>query len=130
MLREPSGRPNRSDARVVSLRKALEGLLDSLEATLRVQTWEGADAIPGPVSESASLLLVRLGAADRLLARSFSGAPSDTTRMEVMTAAVRRLDGAYVEFRKRITARPTERGLAATTLDAAVGEVKAGASDW
>jgi hypothetical protein len=118
------------DGRIMLLRKALDALLDSLDATVRVQRWTGEETIPEPLTESAGMLLLRLGAADRLLARKFSGAPDDSIRMDAMTVAIKRLDGAYVEYRKRITERPAERDTATVALDTAVTDVKATASRW
>jgi hypothetical protein len=118
------------DGRPMLLRKALEAVIDSLDATLRVQRWSGADAVPEPLVQSASLLLPRLGAADRLLLRKFVGAPSDESRMDAMTSAVRHLDKAYVEYRKRITNQTPDRDAAATALDAEVCDVKAAATRW
>ena len=116
------------DHRPQLLRQALEALIDSLDATVRVQRWTTAEAIPEPLAQSASLLLSRLGAADRLLLRSFTGAASDETRMATMRAAVRLLDAAYVEYRKRIQGGQGET--AAEALDAKVCEVKATAPSW
>jgi hypothetical protein len=118
------------DSRPLLLRRALDALIDSLDATVRVHRWTGVEAIPEPLVQSASMLLPRLGAADRLLLRKFVGAASDETRMDAMSAAIRRLDGAYVEYRKRVADRPIEREVAATALDAEICDVKAAASNW
>lgn len=112
------------------LRKALEALIDSLEATVRVKRWTAVEAIPEPLTQSAALLLARLGAADRLLVHKFTGATSDESRMGAMSAAVRRLDEAYVDYHKRITDHPIEADTAANALDAEVCEVKATAPSW
>jgi hypothetical protein len=118
------------DGRLMLARKALEGLIDSLDATVRVHRWLGTDAIPEPLSKSASLLLPRLGAADKLLAQNFTGAMGDVTRMDAMSAAIRHLDEAYVTYRKHVAARPTESDTAAMTLDTIVCEVKATSARW
>jgi hypothetical protein len=118
------------DQRIPFIRKTLDSLIESLEATLRVRRWSGAESVPEPLKLSADRLLDRLGAADRLAASAFRGTPADMTRVEAMLAAMKRLDAAYVAYRSRIEKAPGEKDEAAIALDEAIGEVKAGASSW
>jgi len=113
------------DKRVLVFRTALDELVESLEATMRVTRWESADSIPEPLQESASRLVARLGTADRLATGVFKGRPDDVSRVAALTSAMRKLEGAYVEFRRKLAAAPNERARAASALDAAIDEVKA-----
>jgi hypothetical protein len=113
------------DTRVAVFRKTLEGLIESLDATVRLTRWAGADGVPEPLKESASQLTTRLGTASRLAASSFSGTTADTARVSAMLGAMRRLDAAYVTYRQGSERTPRERETAASTLDAEIDEVKA-----
>lgn len=115
------------DARVTTFRNALEGLIESLDATVRVTRWSEVESVPEPLKESASRLLARLGTADRLAAASFTGTVADVARVAAMRTAMRRLDAAYVAYRQQLTAPTADRDRAATTLGAEIDEVKAAA---
>jgi hypothetical protein len=116
------------DTRVTFFRKTLEELVESLEATLRVTRWVGPEVVPEPLKESASRLVTRLGTADRLASGVFKGSPSDSARVDAMLGAMRRLDAAYVAYRKRLESTPNDSDGAAAALDIEIGEVKADAS--
>ena len=111
------------DERVIFFRKALDGLIESLEATIRVTGWSGDESVPEPLKESASRLVARLGTADRLASDTFSGSATDTARVSAMCAAMRRLDAAYVAYRQKLS-NPAERSAAALALDSELEEVK------
>jgi hypothetical protein len=115
------------DARVATFRNALEGLIESLDATVRVTRWSEGEGVPEPLKESASRLLSRLGTADRLAAASFTGTVADVARVSAMRNAMRRLDAAYVNYRQQLTGLPNERDHAASALGAEIDEVKASA---
>ncbi|MBI4956054.1 MAG: hypothetical protein HY908_28800 [Myxococcales bacterium] len=103
------------DARIAIFRRTLEGLLDSLDATLRVGQWTGADGVPDLLKESAGQLVDRLGAANRLASSRFSGSSTDAARVKVIAEAVRRLDATYVAY-CRSSSR--DRELATRALEA------------
>ena len=105
--------PAMKDQRIPFIRKTLDSLLESLEATLRVRRWSGAESVPEPLKLSADRLIDRLGAADRLAASAFRGTPADMTRVEAMLAAMKRLDAAYVAYRARVEKTPAEKDEAA-----------------
>jgi hypothetical protein len=109
------------DSRIIIFRKALDGLIDSLEATVRVERWAGPDSVPEPLRETAGQLLTRLGAANRLAAGRFSGSIADATRVRAIADAVRRLDAAYVAY---CQGRPQDREVAAQTLGAELSDIK------
>ena len=109
-----------NDSRVLVFRKTLEGLLESLEATIRVERWTGSDAVPTPLKQSAAQLNDRLGAANRLAAGRFTGSIADAARVGAIAGAVRRLDAAYVAF-----CQGRDREVAARTLDAEILETRA-----
>jgi hypothetical protein len=113
------------DARVTIFRSTLEGLIESLDATVRVTRWTDAESVPQPLKESAAQLLARLGAADRLASATFKGMPADVARVTTMRGAMRRLDAAYVAYRHGLSGTATERDYAETTLRAEIEAVKA-----
>jgi hypothetical protein len=116
----------------VTFRGALESLLESLDATVRIARWqpEGGEAIPEPLKNSASQLVHRLGAATRLASGKFVGAPAVVASSDAIRSAVRDLDAAYVAYRKHVESAPAETGEAAMALDAELGRVKLDAHLW
>jgi hypothetical protein len=114
-----------NDQRIAYLRGALEALVESLDATARISRWDSVDGAPEPLQQSAAKLGERLGSANRLASGKFVGAPSVVASLAVMSGSIRRLDAAYVQYRHRLVAKPTERDAAAVALDAEIGSVKA-----
>jgi hypothetical protein len=55
-----------NDQRIAYFRRALEALVDSLDATARLSRWDSTESAPEPLQESAAKLGERLGAANRL----------------------------------------------------------------
>ena len=118
------------DQRVPFIRRALDGVLESLEATLRVKRWTGAEEIPEPLKKAALRLVERLGTADRLAATAFRGTPQDVGRVEAMVSAIRRLDAAYVAFRQALDRKPDDLEAAAVALTEEIDHVKSGVDHW
>jgi hypothetical protein len=118
------------DHRIAQIRKALEALVESLDATARISRWDAAESAPLPLQESASKLAERLVTANQLAAGKFVGAPALVQSLTGMSEAIQRLDAAYVQYRKRIDTLPAERDEAAVALDAEIGDVKADARRW
>jgi hypothetical protein len=116
------------DQRLKVFRGALEGLIESLDALVRVSRWSGADAPPDPLRAAASKLVDRLGTAGRLSSGTFVGTPADTNKVEAMFTTMRRLDAAYVTYRKRADAGPAHAQDAAATLEADIAEATANQS--
>jgi hypothetical protein len=119
-----------TDKRVTFFRSALEALIESLDATVRIVRWSDAEAIPDPLQQSAGQIVDRLGTANRLASSKFAGSQSLADVMATMSAAVRRLDAAYVAYRARLDVAPAERDDAANALDREIGEVRADAHRW
>jgi len=115
------------DQRLKVFRGALEGLIESLDALVRVSRWSEADPPPDPLRAAASKLLDRLGTAGRLSSGAFVGTASDATKVEAMFATMRRLDAAYVVYRKRMDQAPADTAAAdaAATLEADIAEATA-----
>jgi hypothetical protein len=118
------------DQRLAYFRGALDALVDSLDATARISRWDSGESAPEPLQKSAAKLGERLGAANRLAAGKFVGAPVVVAGLTGMSGAIQRLDAAYVQYRRRIDAKPAERDEAAIALDAEIGNVKAEAERW
>lgn len=101
------------DRRLQVFQEAVEGLVESLEATVRLSRWTGTEPKPEPLVNSAAKLLDRLGAAGRLSTSHFHGPPTDVAKVTAMREALKRLDAAYLTYRQKI-------GFSAVDLDALV----------
>jgi hypothetical protein len=110
------------DVRLKGFREALEGLSESLDAFVRVSRWADAEPPPEPLRTAAAKLADRLGTAERLCTPTYVGTPVDTTKVNAMVATMKRLDGAYANYRKRIEAEPAQSADALGTLEAEIGE--------
>jgi hypothetical protein len=125
----PTRRGTGKDPRIVTFRGALESLIESLDATLRIARWEaGGEPIPEPLRHSAAQLQDRLGSANRLAAGRFVGAPAVVATSDAIKEAVRDLDAAFVAYRKR--AEGGQREEAVIELDGEVGRIKLDAHRW
>jgi hypothetical protein len=113
------------DARLKVFRGALDGLTESLEALVRVTRWSGTEVPPEPLRNAVSKLSERLGSAGRLASGAFVGTPADTTKVQAMCDTMKRLDSAYVAFRKQLEARPDKPGDAAERLEHDIAEATA-----
>src|ERR1700722_5925841 len=116
------------DQRLKVFRGALEGLIESLDALVRVSRWSGADAPPDPLRTAASKLQDRLGTAGRLSSGTFVGTPSDANKVEAMFSTMRRLGAAYVTYRRKVEGGPGQAKDAAATLEADIAEASANQS--
>ena len=110
------------DQRLQVFRSAVDSLTESLEALVRVSRWSDTEAPPEALSAAVSKLMERLGVASRLSSTPFRGTPTDTRKVSAMCAAMKRLDAAYVIYRKRITSTPGEVVDAATALELEITE--------
>jgi hypothetical protein len=119
-----------NDQRVTAFRKALNSLVESLEATVRVARWEGPEAIPAPLEATAAKLLDHLGSANRFASDRYSGAPPVVACMTAMSAATKVLDKAYVEYRRHLEDGKEELDRAAMALDQEIAAVKATSDQW
>ena len=89
------------------LRGVFDGLVESLDATLRISRWTGTDLVPDPLKSAAAALVDRLGTANRLAADRFAGSPHVVASMVEISGGIKRLDNAYVEFRRSLAGNPT-----------------------
>lgn len=118
------------DKRVAARRGALESLLESLDATVRIVRWNGAEHVPEPLQAAAEQVGDRLGRAKRAFSEKFFGAPVLVTAIKKMGDAVGRLEVAYDAYHARVEASPSQREDAASALDQEIGEVRADAHEW
>lgn len=86
------------DQRVIVLRKALVGLVDSLDATVRKARWQGTEAIPEPLERSAANLEARRLEAQRLMAAKVVGSGTVFTALTTMTQALKDLETAGAKY--------------------------------
>jgi hypothetical protein len=114
-----------NNQRVKVFRAAVDGLVESLDALVRVSRWADAEAPPEPLRTAVSKLSERLGSADRLASGTFVGSPADRTKVAAMCASMKKLDLAYVAFRKRVEARPASAVDAAAALETDIAEATA-----
>jgi hypothetical protein len=112
------------DQRVPVLRRTLQALLESLDATARLSRWSSADSAPEPLQESAAKLEERLSAANGLSSCRFVGPSQVVATLTTMSEAVKHLDEAYVLYQSRIHSKPAEQADAAVALDAEIGSVR------
>lgn len=120
-----------NDQRLTHFRRALEALVDSLDAAARLSRWNNAEIAPEPLRESASKLGERLGVANRLAGGDkFVGATQVVASLTGMSGAIKRLDAAYGQYQRRIDSHPEERDDAAVALDVEIGAVKAELEAW
>lgn len=110
------------DPRVITYRKALEALLESLDATLRIERWPAGEGPPDPLKDSAAQLVARLGTAGRLASSRFAGAVADVSRVDSMRAAMKRLDSAWVAYRSGLGGSDEQRAAAQQELRAEIEE--------
>ena len=87
------------DRRVSYLRTVLIELVESLDATLRVDRWRDEEGIPPPLRACAAMLVDRLGKANRLASDKFVGSPMAVAAISAISGAIRRLDLAFVAYR-------------------------------
>jgi hypothetical protein len=118
------------DQRLKVFRGAIDGLLESLDAFVRVSRWADAGGPPEPLRTAAAKLVDRLGTAHRLASGTFVGTPADVGKVNAMCTAMKRLDAAYVVYRQQVDWSPGQGATAAATLEAEIGEVSAGAHEW
>jgi hypothetical protein len=121
-----------NDPRIVTFRGALESLLESLDATVRIARWQPGEGGPVPeaLHRSAVELQGRLGSATRLAAGKFAGTGAVVEKSDAIKAAVRDLDAAFVVYRRRLDGATSDREEAALELDAVLGRVKGDAHRW
>jgi len=115
------------DQRLKVFRGALDGLVESLDALVRVTRWTDPDAPPEPLRSAVSKLAERLGVADRLSSGTVVGSPADVNKVAAMCAAMKRLDTAYVAYRKRLDSKAGPVTDAAAALETDIAEATAGA---
>jgi hypothetical protein len=127
----PARRGPGKDPRIVTFRGALESLIESLDATVRIARWGPAgEPIPEPLRRGAAQLQERLGSANRLAGGKFVGAPAVVATSDAIREAVQELDAAFVAYRKRAEGDRGQRDEAAIELDAEVGRIKLDAHRW
>ena len=117
------------DQRLKVFRDAVDQLLESLDAHIRLARWDAKEPKPEPLVSTASKLIDRLGAAVRLSAARYQGPAADVAKVDAMRAAMKRLDSAYAAFR-RATRDGGEVVGAVGTLESEVGAVAGTSRAW
>ena len=112
------------DPRLMVFRTAVDGLIESLDAVVRLSRYEATEAKPDPLVGLAEKLTERLGAGNRLASSKFMGTATQVTKVDAMRDVLKRLDSAYMAYRA-----DEDHKAAAVTLEselAASSEVAAG----
>lgn len=115
------------DQRIQVFRSATVALIESLDAVVRLSRWGANDVAPEPLRDAAAKIVERLSAANRLAGGKFSGKAEDAARVTKMCDAMKKLDAAYVAYRKAVPSAPEaattalELEVVASTNLAAVG---------
>ena len=68
--------------------------------------------------------------ADRLASGAFVGTPADTSKVTAMCSAMKRLDAAYLTYRRHADRISNPDAAASATLEAEIGEVRDTADRW
>ena len=109
-----------NDRRVTAIRNALEALVESIDASLRIAKWDISDPLPDSLRLAATQLEANLKLATELARGNVSGAPAIVHRLTVTSAAVQRLAAAYKEFESLKGGEAIELAAARENLDAAI----------
>jgi hypothetical protein len=114
------------DHRLQVFRSAIEGLIESLEAVIRLSRWSDAEPKPAPLVLSAGKLQDRLGTAGRLSSASFRGTPAEVNKVGAMCVVLKGLDEAYVTYRQQLDSPGNENmGEAVAALETKVATLAA-----
>jgi hypothetical protein len=113
------------DQRLKVFQAALDALIESLDALVRVTRWDDSEPLPEPLRAAVSKLNDRLGSADRLASGAFVGSPADASRVSAMCGTMKRLDAAYVAYRKRLESTPDQAAGATAALESDIAEATA-----
>src|SRR5690349_5162394 len=114
------------DRRLEVFRTAVFSLMESLDAVVRLSRWGEAEPPPEPLVAAEGKLLERLGAAERLSSAKFNGSPADAGRVTVLCAAMKRLDAAYLTYRKTVESSRENSEDAAALLEIEIAGTTAG----
>ncbi len=109
-----------NDRRVTAIRNALEALVESIDATLRIARWDISDPLPDSLRLAAAQLEANLKVANELARGNVSGTPAIVHRLTVSSAAVQRLTTAYQEFVNLKGGEAADLATARENLDAAI----------
>lgn len=104
------------DQRIQVFRTATFALIESLDAVVRLSRWNTDDVVPDPLRDAAAKVVERLGSANRLAGGKFNGNVADAERVTKMCDAMKKLDAAYVAYRKGAVSAP-EAASAALELE-------------
>jgi len=105
------------DQRTHVFRTATFALIESLDAVVRVSRSQD-DVVPDPLRDAAAKVVERLAAANRLASGKFAGKAEDAERVTKLCAAMKKLDAAYVAYRRGAASAPEA---ATTALELEVG---------
>ena len=92
--------------RIQVFRSATFALIESLDAVVRLSRWSADDVAPEPLRDAAAKIVERLSAANRLARGKFNGNVDDAARVAKMCDAMKKLDAAYVAYRKGAPSAP------------------------
>lgn len=118
------------DHRLQVFRAAVDGLIESLEAVIRLSRWDDGEPRPKPLVDSAAKLLDRLGAADRLSSSRFNGSATEVKKVSAACLVLKRLDAAYLAYRQQIDGGIAGTADAVAALETELANASAGSAAW
>ena len=116
-----------NEQRIQVFRNAIDTLVESLDATVRLSRWDAKEEKPAPLVLAASKLLERLGSADRLAASRFVGTAPAVAKVTAICTALKRLDAAYLAY---VQQNGTDKAAAAAALEAEIAAATSTAGSW
>ena len=109
--------------RLLAFRHALDGLIESLDAFVRIARLPPGELPSADQTAAAGLLVDRLGAADRYASSRPAGTPNDLAKFDALRSAMKRLDAAYLAYRRQ-SASPGDASDALARLEAEVAATR------
>ncbi len=113
------------DRRLQDYRVAVDVLVESLDAVVRVARWNGDEAPPEPLVTAVTRLGERRAAAEKLTATPFVGRREDIGRVTALADSLKRLETAYQSYSTRLADEPTAVVSAAADLEHDITEATA-----
>jgi hypothetical protein len=118
------------DSRLQVFRAAADGLIESLEAVIRLSRWSGPEGKPEPLLASEAKLSERLGVANRLAASRFQGSATEVAKVDAICVVLRQLDAAYLTYRQGLPLAADHGADASAALETELTKATSSSAAW